>query len=219
MYLVGFPLLLIAFAIYNIVAFITPGVSWTEPLTRVGFPSGGEWTMSLGDLLVTLAVLLLLVEIVKAHRSGGRYLMDHLLSALLLVAMSAEFYLVPRATSSTFFLLLVASLADVIGGLVALRRRPAIVKPDRSADAEKMLAPVSPLTPAPLTPVSASPVSASPVSPPVQTVTEPQVIPPAPEHVVPTSVPPLAAEPSATPDASISDRPVSATSAPNPDRP
>jgi hypothetical protein len=214
MYLVGFPLLLIAFAIYNIVAFITPGVSWTEPLTRVGFPSGGEWTMSLGDLLVTLAVLLLLVEIVKAHRSGGRYLMDHLLSALLLVAMSAEFYLVPRATSSTFFLLLVASLADVIGGLVALRRRPAIVKPDRSADAEKMLAPVSPLTP-----VSASPVSASPVSPPVQTVTEPQVIPPAPEHVVPTSVPPLAAEPSATPDASISDRPVSATSAPNPDRP
>lgn len=124
MYLVGFPLLLIPFAIYNIVAFLTPGVGWGDALTRLDLPSGGVWTMSLGDMLVALAILLLLVEIVKAYRSGGRYLMDHLLSALLLVAMAAEFYLVARAATATFFLLLVASFADVCGGLIAMRRHP-----------------------------------------------------------------------------------------------
>ena len=33
MYLLGFPLLLIPFAIYNMIAFLTPGVSWTAPVT------------------------------------------------------------------------------------------------------------------------------------------------------------------------------------------
>ena len=31
MYLIGFPLLVIPFAIYNMIAFLTPGVSWTDP--------------------------------------------------------------------------------------------------------------------------------------------------------------------------------------------
>ena len=33
MYLIGFPLLLIPFAIYNMIAFLMPGVSWTDTLT------------------------------------------------------------------------------------------------------------------------------------------------------------------------------------------
>ena len=57
MYLVGFPLLLIPFAIYNIIAFLIPGVGWTDALTRVSFPAGGEWAMSLGDILVALSIL------------------------------------------------------------------------------------------------------------------------------------------------------------------
>ena len=63
MYLVGFPLLLIPFAIYNIIAFLIPGVGWTDALTRVSFPAGGEWAMSLGDMLVAVSILLLLVEL------------------------------------------------------------------------------------------------------------------------------------------------------------
>ena len=34
MFLLGFPLLLIPFAIYNIIAFLMPGVSWTGALTH-----------------------------------------------------------------------------------------------------------------------------------------------------------------------------------------
>jgi len=219
MYLVGFPLLLIPFAIYNIVVFLTPGAGWAEPLTRVGLPSGAEWTMSLGDLLVALAILLLLVEIIKAHRSGGRYLMDHLLSALLLIAMGAEFYLVPRATTSTFFLLLVASLADVIGGLVALRRRPAIVGSVPVGGAEGTAEAPVPVSSAPV--LSASPTPAA--------VTPPPVSSPAPSTPSPSAVEPSPATAASMPVASTlagseadAARPDSGdpqAAVPNPDRP
>lgn len=159
MYLVGFPLLLIPFAIYNIIAFLIPGVSWTDALTHVSFPAGGEWAMSLGDMLVALSTLLLLIEIIKAYRTGGRYVMDHLLSALLFIAMAAEFYLVPRATNATFFLMLVASFADVVGGLVAMRRRrKVVVAPVETVETVPAAAPVPPPPPpaassAPVVPV------------------------------------------------------------------
>jgi hypothetical protein len=35
MFILGFPLLLVPFAIYNIIAFLMPGVSWTGTLTTV----------------------------------------------------------------------------------------------------------------------------------------------------------------------------------------
>ena len=35
MYLIGFPLLVIPFAIYNMIVFLTPGVNWTDTITSV----------------------------------------------------------------------------------------------------------------------------------------------------------------------------------------
>ena len=40
MYLIGFPLLVIPFAIYNMIAFLTPGVNWTDTITSVQLMSG-----------------------------------------------------------------------------------------------------------------------------------------------------------------------------------
>ena len=59
MFILGFPLLLVSFAIYNIIAFLMPGVSWTGTLTSVHMMSGGDWTMSAGDMLVALSIVLL----------------------------------------------------------------------------------------------------------------------------------------------------------------
>jgi hypothetical protein len=116
MFLIGFPLLLIPFAIYNIVAFLMPGVSWTGTLATVHMKSDADWAMSGGDVLVTLAILLLFVEMMKAARSGRRGIVDHGLSLLLFFAMLAEFVLVKQAASATFFLLLAMSFFDVLGG-------------------------------------------------------------------------------------------------------
>jgi len=116
MYLIGFPLLLVPFAIYNIVAFLMPDVSWAGTLATMHMKSGADWAMSGGDVLVTFALLLLFVEMVKVVRIGSRGIVDHGLALLLFVGMLAEFVLVTRAASATFFLLVVMSFFDVLGG-------------------------------------------------------------------------------------------------------
>ena len=121
MSLIGFPLLLIPFAIYNIVAFLMP-LDWTQTLTSVHMVSGGEWTMSTGEMLIALAVLLLTGEVLKSTRIGIRTVVDHALSLVLFLAMLVEFLLVQRAASGTFFLLLVISFVDVLGGFAVTLR-------------------------------------------------------------------------------------------------
>jgi len=122
MFALGFPLLLITFAIYNIIAFLMPGVSWTGTLTDVHMMSGADWTMSAGDILIALAVILLFGELMKSTRIGMRSVVDHALSLILFLAMLVEFILVRQAGTSTFFLLLVISFVDVLGGFaVSLR--------------------------------------------------------------------------------------------------
>ena len=122
MFILGFPLLLVPFAIYNIVAFLMPGVSWTGALATVHVVSGGEWTMSAGDMLITLAILLLFGEMMKSTRISIRTVVDHALSLILFLGMLVEFLLVKQAASTTFFLLLVISFIDVLGGFAVTLR-------------------------------------------------------------------------------------------------
>jgi hypothetical protein len=122
MFLVGFPLLLIPFAIYNIIAFLMPGVSWTGAVTSVHMVSGGDWAMSVGDMLVTLSILLLFGEMMKSTRIGVRTVVDHALSLLLFLGMLVEFLLVRQAATATFFLMLVTSFVDVLGGFAVTLR-------------------------------------------------------------------------------------------------
>lgn len=122
MFMLGFPLLLVPFAIYNIIAFLMPGVSWTGTVTTVHMASGADWTMSPGDMLITLAILLVCGEIFKSTRIGTRTIVDHGLSLILFLAMLVEFILVTQAATATFFLLLVLSFVDVLGGFAVTLR-------------------------------------------------------------------------------------------------
>jgi hypothetical protein len=116
MFFIGFPLLLIPFAIYNIITFLMPGVSVTEPVMSVGMLSGASWRISISDLLHMLGVLLLYLEILKATRLGMRAIVDHMLSLMLFITMLGEFVIVGRAATSTFFILVLLSFVDVIAG-------------------------------------------------------------------------------------------------------
>ena len=120
--MLGFPLLLIPFAIYNIIAFLMPDVTWTGVVTTVQMVSGADWTMSAGDLLITLAIVLLFGEVVKSTRVGVRSVVGHALSLILFLGMLIEFILVKQAVTATFFLLLVISFVDVLGGFVVTLR-------------------------------------------------------------------------------------------------
>jgi len=122
MFILGFPLLLIPFAIYNIIAFLMPGVSWTAAFTTVHMVSGADWSMAPADFLITLAILTLFGEMMKSTRIGIRTVVDHALSLVLFLAMLVEFLLVRQVATSTFFLLLVISFVDVLGGFAVTLR-------------------------------------------------------------------------------------------------
>jgi hypothetical protein len=120
MYLIGFPLLVVPFAFYNIIEFLMPsdppGAFWLYGLTKIRLASGVEWTLTAGDLIIAISVLLLYVELIKATRPSSRAIVDHLLSTLLFVVMLLEFILIRQAATSIFFLMTVISFVDVVGG-------------------------------------------------------------------------------------------------------
>jgi hypothetical protein len=120
MYVLGFPLLLIPFAIYNIVAFIfqLPPDIWTAQAAAVPMMSGQVWKLTWEDTFLALSIFLLWIEIIKSTRAGNRAIMDHVLAMLLFVAMLVEFLLVKSAGTSTFFLLVVIGLVDVLAGFI-----------------------------------------------------------------------------------------------------
>jgi hypothetical protein len=122
MYLIGFPLLVVPFAIYNIIAFLMPGLAWTASVATIHLISGQDWTVTAEDILLAFSILLLAVEVIKATRMGIRGLMDHVLSMILFIIMLVEFLLVARAGTSTFFILMVISLVDVMAGFIITAR-------------------------------------------------------------------------------------------------
>ena len=121
-YLIGFPLLVISFAIYNMLAFLTPGLNWTDPVATIHLVSGKDWTVTSEDILIAFSILVLAVEVIKSTRMGTRTMVDHILSMILFIIMLVEFLLVPQAGTSTFFILMVTSFVDVTAGFIVTTR-------------------------------------------------------------------------------------------------
>ncbi|AUC93652.1 hypothetical protein CWS35_04480 [Bradyrhizobium sp. SK17] len=181
--MVGFPLLLVPLAVYNIIAFLMPGVSFTDPLIRLTLLSGEQWQITLSDMLLAAGVLLLLLEVIKGARPGAKYLTDHLLSLIVFGAAAAEFVLWPKFGNSTYCLLTLLALVDFISG-VALRTRrraavaaaapaPSVSEPQPEAPAPApAVQPAARIEPAPVAaPAPAAPPPAAPV-PPATSVAE-----------------------------------------------
>jgi hypothetical protein len=143
MSMVGFPLLLIPLAIYNIVVFLMPGVSFAEPLMKVPLMSGAEWAVNLSDMLLALGIFLLLLEIIKGARPGAKYLTDHLLSLIVFGAAAAEFVLWPRFGTSTYFLLAMLALVDFLSGIALRTRRRMQVGPAAAVSRESVRKPAA----------------------------------------------------------------------------
>jgi hypothetical protein len=136
--MVRFPLLLIPLAIYNIIVWLMPSVSFTEPLqTKIPLVSGVEWAITPGDILLALSIVLLLFEVVKGARPGAKYLTDHLLSLIVFGAAAAEFVLLRQFGTSIFFLLALLTLVEFLSGISLHTRRgrfarqvvPAVAEP------------------------------------------------------------------------------------------
>ena len=163
MHMVGFPLLLIPLAIYNIIVFLMPGVTLAEPVLTLTLMSGAGWPVTLSDILLALGILLLLLEVIKGARPGAKYLTDHLLSLIVFGAAAAEFLLWPKFGTSTYFLLSVLALADFLSG-IALRTRRGAVTAAAARPAARTRASAAPEPQPDPAPVPSKPAAAPPVA-------------------------------------------------------
>jgi len=131
MYLIAFPLLLIPFVLYNMVAFLLD-LDFTTVLFHVPLLAGRSMAVSTGDLLVLFGIVLLYVEMLKAARLASRAVMDHVLSFILFVVMIIEFVAVPKAATSTFLMLTALCCVDVLGGFtITIRSAERDISMDR----------------------------------------------------------------------------------------
>ncbi len=112
------PLLVIPLILFNLglIGLFGSGDVYAGALFTVSMVSGGQWTMTLGDLMVLIALVLLFFEILKSTRTSNASVIDHLLSAFVFVAFLVEFLLVRGASTSLFFTLMVIALIDLLAG-------------------------------------------------------------------------------------------------------
>lgn len=125
--ILSLPWLVIALILYNIIAFTMggpaePGVPFNpeavfmQEIITIPMISGVNWTMTLGDLMVAIILILLFVELIKATRTTAISIVDHALSMVVFIICVVEFIVVDVAATSVFFILTLVTLIDVIAG-------------------------------------------------------------------------------------------------------
>ena len=117
--LAAIPLMIVPLIGYNLVMIGLLGGGIAELPTTIfstSMMSGATWTMSMGDLLIVVALVLLFIEVLKATRTGPWSVIDHMLSMFVFVAFLVEFLLVRDAATQVFFILMVIAFIDVIAG-------------------------------------------------------------------------------------------------------
>jgi hypothetical protein len=109
------PLMAIIVIAYNIIAFLT-GPSLDTELFTVALISGANWGVAVSDALLSAGLVLLFLELVSATRTGTTSIINHALSLIVLLVCLIEFIALPAFGNSTFFLITLLVLLDVVAG-------------------------------------------------------------------------------------------------------
>jgi hypothetical protein len=118
--LASFPLLALVLIAYNVAPML--GYSFAGPSTerdvilQARLISGAEWVLTWKDVLLLAGLLLLFIEILKSTRAATQNMLGHILSMIVFIIFLAEFLVVAQAGTSTFLMLGVMSLIDVLAG-------------------------------------------------------------------------------------------------------
>ena len=133
------PLFAIPLVIYNLMMLtgaIQPALA--GELFSFDLISGARWVFTAHDAFMAGGVLILYFEIFKSTRTGVSSVLDHTLSTLVFVVFLIEFLTVAGCGTSTFFVLGLMALLDVISGftvsIVAARRDFGVNQPGFGGD-------------------------------------------------------------------------------------
>jgi hypothetical protein len=122
----AFPLLALPVLVYNLFLLTLEGglrstgaeAALTESLFTVGMASGGVWTVTMGDLMIAGALVVLFVELLKSTTSHRTAIINHSLSMVLFVVCLVEFLLMQGFATSIFVILGLMVLLDFLAGFI-----------------------------------------------------------------------------------------------------
>lgn len=112
----AFPMILLVLIAYNAIVFTNGVAQLGHVVLSINMTSGALWSLTVSEILITAALFLLFIEVLKATRTGAGTILDHLLSTLVFIACLVEFIIVREAATSTFFLIMVIAFIDVVAG-------------------------------------------------------------------------------------------------------
>ena len=87
-----------------------------QPIANIKLISGAIWRPLPSDILLLIAVFVLYVELFKSTRTSVSSIVEHVLSMFVFIAFLVEFLVVEACGTSTFLIVTLLSLIDVIGG-------------------------------------------------------------------------------------------------------
>ncbi len=126
----AFPLLAIPVVIYNLFALTkvlgvakamaseSAGQALTSQLMSIPMPGGSHWVVAWGDVLILVSLIFLFFELIRSTHTDKVAIINHSLSLILFIVCLVEFLLMPGFATSTFFLIMVMTLLDVLAGFI-----------------------------------------------------------------------------------------------------
>jgi len=113
------PLLVLPVIAYTLIAVIVRAQDgMTIKLFTIHMPTGADWSVALGDLLLAASLMVLFIELLKSTASRRIAIINHSLSVTLFIVCLIEFLLAPGFATSTFFLITLMVLLDVLAGFL-----------------------------------------------------------------------------------------------------
>jgi hypothetical protein len=122
------PLLLLPVGLYNLIvlgagfaSLFTHGVALDlgRPWLILPMTSpDAHWNISVGDLIIFIALICLFIEIINSTNTSNVTLTNHSLSMFVMIFAIVEFLLFGPFGTSTFFLLVAMTTLDVLAGFI-----------------------------------------------------------------------------------------------------
>ena len=112
---VVFPFLVVVILVYNLIVFLS-ATALNDTVFSVSMISRAVMSVTVGDLIILLGLVVLFIEVLKSARSATSTILDHMMSTAVFIVALVEFLIVLEAGTAVFLILTTICLIDVVAG-------------------------------------------------------------------------------------------------------
>jgi hypothetical protein len=112
---VAFPFLVVVILVYNLIVFLS-ATALNDTVFSVPMISRAVMSVTVGDLIILLGLVVLFIEVLKSARSATSTILDHMMSTAVFIVALVEFLIVREAGTAVFLIITTICLIDVVAG-------------------------------------------------------------------------------------------------------